>query len=184
MRTIALAAVLLLGGHTLAKENVMSLHELTADTIDGKPQPLSAYKGQVLLVVNVASQCGYTPQYTGLEKLWQEYKARGVTVLGFPSNDFGEQEPGSAAEIQQFCQGAFGVTFPLAGKQTVRGPGAHPFYQWARATLGERAAPRWNFHKYLVGRDGKLIAGYGSTVAPDSEQMIGAIEAALAKPAT
>jgi glutathione peroxidase len=161
-----------------------SAHQFTFPAIDGSQMPLANYAGKVMLVVNTASFCGFTKQYAGLQSIWERYEAQGFVVIGVPSNDFGEQEPGSAAEIQQFCQGAFGVTFPLAGKQTVKGPGAHPFYQWARAALGERAAPRWNFHKYLVGRDGKLIAGYGSTVAPDSEQMIGAIEAALAKPAT
>lgn len=159
-----------------------SAFQFTFQAIDGAAMPLSAFTGRVLLVVNTASFCGFTKQYAGLQKLWENYQEQGLVVIGVPSNDFGEQEPGSENEIKAFCQGAFAVTFPLTAKQTVKGPAAHPFYEWARTSLGERAAPRWNFHKYLVGRDGKLIAGYGSTVAPDSESLVSAIEAALARP--
>jgi glutathione peroxidase len=156
-------------------------YEFQFPAIDGGQLPLAAWRGKVLLVVNTASFCGFTGQYSGLQKLWETYEAQGLVVLGVPSNDFGEQEPGTAAEIKTFCEGAYNITFPLAAKQTVKGPAAHPFYQWARAALGERSAPRWNFHKYLVGRDGKLIGGYGSTVTPQSDTMVGAIAAALGK---
>jgi glutathione peroxidase len=150
------------------------------DAIEGGKLPLDAWRGKVLLVVNTASFCGFTPQYEGLQKLWERYEAKGLVVLGVPSNDFGAQEPKAEAEILGFCKGAFGVTFPLAAKQAVKGPQAHPFYLWAHETLGSAHAPRWNFHKYLVGRDGKLLAGYGSTVEPLSAELIAAIEAALA----
>lgn len=147
--------------------------------IEGGPMPLAAYKGKVLLVVNVASFCGFTKQYAGLQALWESYEARGLVVIGVPANDFGEQEPGSNAEIKTFCEGAFNVTFPLSEKVVVKGPGAHPFYAWARATLGDAAAPRWNFHKYLIGRDGKLLSAFSAQVEPQAPQLIAAIEAAL-----
>jgi len=152
-------------------------------SIDGAALPLSGHAGKVLLIVNTASFCGFTHQYGGLQKLWEAYEARGLVVIGVPSNDFGDQEPGTEGEIRAFCEGAYAITFPLTTKQRVRGGAAHPFYQWARATLGERAAPRWNFHKYLVARDGRLIGGYASTVAPQSDDLVGAIEAELARPA-
>jgi glutathione peroxidase len=152
-------------------------HEFEA--IEGGKLPLSLWRGRALLVVNTASFCGFTPQYEGLQKLWERYEAMGLVVIGVPSNDFGGQEPKAESEILGFCKGAYNVTFPLTTKQVVKGPQAHPFYAWARETLGAGKAPRWNFHKYLVGRDGKLIAGYDSSVEPLSPQLIKAIEAAL-----
>jgi glutathione peroxidase len=148
--------------------------------IDGTPMPLSAYAGKVLLVVNVASFCGFTKQYAGLQALWQTYEAKGLVVIGVPTNDFGEQEPGSNAEIKTFCEGAFNITFPLAEKAVVKGSSAHPFYRWARDTLGDGAVPRWNFHKYLIGRDGKLLSAFSTQVEPQAPQVIKAIELALA----
>jgi len=153
-------------------------HEFEA--IEGGKLPLAQWRGKALLVVNTASFCGYTPQYEGLQKLWERYEAKGLVVIGVPSNDFGEQEPKPEAEILGFCKGAFGVTFPLTTKQAVKGARAHPFYVWARETLGSAHAPRWNFHKYLVGRDGKPIAGYAAIVEPLSSEVTKAIEAALA----
>jgi glutathione peroxidase len=153
-------------------------HEFEA--IEGGKMPLSAWRGKALLVVNTASFCGYTPQYEGLQKLWERYEAKGLVVIGVPSNDFGAQEPKSESEILGFCKGAYNVTFPLTTKVGVKGAGAHPFYVWARETLGVGSAPGWNFHKYLVARDGRLIAGYGSSVEPLSPQLIKAVEAALA----
>jgi glutathione peroxidase len=133
----------------------------------------------VLLVVNTASFCGFTAQYAGLQTLWERYEKRGLVVVGVPSNDFGAQEPKGETEIAGFCQGAFGITFPLTSKETVAGSQAHPFYRWARDRLGANHAPRWNFHKYLIGRNGKPIAGYGANVEPLSPTLIQAIEAAL-----
>ena len=152
------------------------------EAIEGGELPLSRWRGKVLLVVNTASFCGYTPQYEGLQALWERFQSRGLVVIGVPSNDFGGQEPKAEAEILGFCKGAYNVTFPLTTKQVVRGPNAHPFYRWAHATLGDAKAPKWNFHKYLVGRDGRLTAGYGSNVEPLSREMTTAIEAALAAP--
>ncbi len=155
----------------------MSFHDFSATTIDGRNQALSSYKGQVVLVVNTASECGFTPQYAGLEKLWQEYRNRGVVVVGFPSNDFGAQEPGSEAEIQSFCTRNFGVTFPLYSKVKTKGAGQSPIYEFLSKKDG---SPQWNFHKYLVGKDGQVLAAFASSVSPDDKKLRAAIDAALA----
>ena len=158
-----------------------SAYDYSFTTLIGeKPLPLSQFKGKVILIVNTASQCGFTKQYSGLQKLYDDYHDKGLVILGVPSNDFGGQEPGSSDEIAQFCKLNYGVTFPMAAKQVVSGDAAHPFYLWARETLGFGTAPKWNFHKYLVARDGALIDHFNSTTAPDSERLIKAIEAALA----
>jgi glutathione peroxidase len=155
----------------------MGLYDLNVQTIDGTAQPLSAYKGKVTLVVNVASACGFTPQYAGLEKLWQEYKAKGLVVLGFPSNDFGAQEPGTEAEIKKFCSLKYGVSFPMFAKVKTKGDGQSPVYK----LLAEQGEPKWNFHKYLVGKDGKVKAAFPSKVAPDAPELRSAIDKALAE---
>jgi len=155
----------------------------TFQSIDGKPMPLSNFRGKVLLVVNTASFCGFTPQYTALQKLYDSYAAKGLVVIGVPSNDFGGQEPKSDAEVKQFCQGAFGITFPLTSKAQVTGANKHPFYKWASDTLGAMNGPWWNFHKYLIGRDGKLVSAFGTRTEPHDDSIIKAIEAELAKPA-
>lgn len=151
-------------------------------SIDGKPMPLKAYQGKVLLVVNTASFCGFTPQYKALEALHEKYEKQGLVVIGVPSNDFGGQEPKAEGEIKEFCEGAFGVTFPLTSKYAVTGAGAHPFYKWVVSALGPKSAPGWNFHKYLVGRDGKVVSSFFSGSAPDSKEVVAAIEAELRKP--
>jgi glutathione peroxidase len=143
---------------------------------------LSDYKGKVILIVNTASKCGFTPQYAALEKLYKTYKDRGLVILGVPSNDFGQQEPGTNQEIAHFCQINYGVTFPMTAKVDVIGKTAHPFFVWARETLGFGSAPKWNFYKYLVDRQGKLIDYYTSVTKPDSEKFIKAVEAALNAP--
>jgi glutathione peroxidase len=154
--------------------------DYTFEAIEGGKLPLGQWRGKVLLVVNTASFCGFTPQYEGLQKLWERYESAGLVVIGVPSNDFGGQEPKAESEILGFCQGAFNVTFPLTTKEAVDGAAAHPFYRWARETLGREAAPTWNFHKYLVGRDGRLIAGFGTRIEPLSSKLTAAIDAALA----
>ncbi|HEY8360339.1 MAG TPA: glutathione peroxidase [Ramlibacter sp.] len=146
---------------------------------DEKPQSLCQYTGRVLLVVNTASFCGFTPQYEGLEKLHARYQPAGLVVLGFPSNDFA-QEKGSNREIADFCENTFGVKFPMFGASAVRGRDANPLFRQL-ATQGGRA-PLWNFHKYLVGRDGKVIANYASTTRPDDPALVRAVEQALARP--
>ena len=157
-----------------------TLSDFTATTIDGEEKPLSAYDGQVALVVNTASQCGFTPQFEGLEALHAKYADQGLAVLGFPCNQFGEQDPGSNDEIGAFCQKNYGVSFPMFEKVDVNGDTAHPLYQWLRTEkkglLGEKI--KWNFTKFLVGRDGQVIKRYGSTTKP--EKIADDIEKALA----
>jgi glutathione peroxidase len=158
-----------------------SAYDFSFTSIDGRPLPLSEFKGKAVLVVNTASFCGFTQQYKGLQALYEKYEAKGFVVVGVPSNDFGAQEPGSATEIKEFCEGAFGITFPLTEKVPVTGASAHPFYQWAAATLGPKSAPGWNFHKYLVGRDGRIVKSFYSGAAPDGKDIIAAVEEELAK---
>ena len=144
--------------------------------------PTAEYKGKVVLVVNTASFCGFTDQYEGLEALWRRYKDKGLVVLGVPSNDFGDQEPGSKAEIKRFCESKFDVTFPLSDKQVVTGDKAHPLYKWIAAQVGSVGAPKWNFHKYLIGRDGNLIEWYSAMTGPSSTSIDADIRKALAAP--
>ena len=148
--------------------------------LDGGSLRLAEHSGKPILIVNTASQCGYTPQYAGLQDLWNRYHARGLMILGVPSNDFGGQEPGGAPEIEQTAHQGYGVTFPLAAKAEVRGSGQHPFYKWAAA---ERPLelPRWNFHKYLIGRDGHVVGSFPAQVAPDDPKLIAAIDKELAR---
>lgn len=147
----------------------------------GEPMPLSQFKGKVLLIVNTASACGFTGQYKGLEELYNKYKEQGLVVLGVPCNDFGKQEPGSSQEIVDFCQVNYGVTFPLTGKEKVKGNDAHPFYKWARQTLGFGTAPKWNFHKYLVDKEGYVVEYFNTTTTPDAKNVVNAIEKLLVK---
>jgi glutathione peroxidase len=154
-------------------------HDFDFTSIDGAPLPMQGFDGKAVLVVNTASRCGLTPQYEGLESLWAAYRDKGLVVLGVPSNDFGGQEPGTESEIQSFCTTNFGVDFPMTAKVPVTGAAAHPFYQWAKAELGDEAEPRWNFHKILVGKDGRLVRGFGSRTEPSDPELIAAIDAAL-----
>lgn len=174
----ALAAVLLVAASPTGPS---SAYDFTMKTIDGKPMPFDQYKGKVLLVVNTASFCGYTPQYEGLQKLQDSYKAKGFTVIGVPSGDFGGQEYEKAGEIKEFCESKFGIKFPMTEKSVVKGADAAPFYRWAAATLGPDKTPQWNFHKYLVGRDGKLIAAFPSKAEPMSAEVTGAVAKAIAE---
>jgi len=157
-----------------------TLADFTLPLLDGTPQPLSAYAGKVVLAVNVASRCGLTPQYEGLEALHRRYGGRGLAVLGFPCNQFAEQEPGTAEEIARFCSATYGVTFPLFARLEVNGPGAHPLYEWLRAAApGEAAdgAIEWNFTKFLIGRDGFVAARFApatepAALVPDIERLL------------
>jgi glutathione peroxidase len=171
-------AALLLGSAAFSAERAMSLFDLSSHRLNGKSQSLAEYKGKVVLVVNTASECGYTPQYAGLEKLWGEYKDKGLVVLGFPSNDFGGQEPGTAEQIAKFCELRYKVSFPLFDKVKTKGEGQSPVYEFLSR---QHSAPKWNFHKYLVGKDGQVVAAFPSSVAPDSAELRGAIDQALAK---
>ena len=150
-------------------------------SIDGKPVDLAGYKGKVVLVVNVASRCGYTKQYAGLQKLYDSHKDKGFVILGFPANDFNAQEPGSDAEIAQFCTKNYGVTFPMFSKITVKGAGKSPLYTALTEAADPKGEVAWNFEKFLVGKDGAVIGRFKSGVAPDDAKLVQAIEAALAK---
>jgi glutathione peroxidase len=152
---------------------------VSLDSIGGGPMPTASYRGRVVLLVNTASQCGFTKQYRGLEALWRRYKDQGLVVLGVPSNDFGGQEPGRNDEIKRFCEATFDITFPLADKQIVSGAGAHPLYRWAAARTGTLGTPSWNFHKILIGRDGRVIDWF-SALSGTGRKLDRAIEAALA----
>jgi len=155
-------------------------YDFTAETLDGQPAPLDAYRGKVLLIVNTASKCGFTPQYAGLEALWKKYQDRGLAVLGFPCNQFGAQEPGDSAEIANFCSLTYDVSFPMMAKIDVNGAKVHPLYAWLkhqkRGLLGSESV-KWNFTKFLIDRQGSVIARYGPTVEPKDLER--AIEAAL-----
>jgi glutathione peroxidase len=159
-----------------------TLHDFEAKGIDGKPRALRDFSGQVAVIVNVASKCGLTPQYAGLQKLYETYRGRGLEVLGFPCNQFAGQEPGTEAEVQEFCSLNYGVTFPLFAKIEVNGAGRHPLYAWLTA---EDAQPegagdvKWNFGKFVVGRDGEVVARFDPRTAPDDQGLVGAVERAL-----
>ncbi len=177
--TLILAALLL--AQIVSAQTKPSLYDIPLKDIDGKDTSLKAYQGKVLLIVNVASKCGFTPQYEGLEAIQKKYQDKAFTVLGFPCNDFGSQEPGSTEEIKQFCSSKYSVTFPMFDKLHVKGAEQHPLY----AALTGKDSPfpgdiKWNFGKFVIGRDGKILKRFDSQVKPESPQVTGAIESALA----
>lgn len=163
-----------------AHAGTISAHDFAFSGIDGGTLRLADYAGRPVLVVNTASMCGFTPQYDGLQALYDAYRDRGLVVLGVPSDDFGGQEYNTASEVKHFCEVNFSLDFPMADITPVKGPGAHPFYIWARAALGPGKAPRWNFHKYLIGPDGAAVAAFGTTTKPMSRPITSAIDALLA----
>ena len=162
-----------------SETKIKSAHDFVFKTIEGEHLPLSAFSGKAILVVNTASFCGFTSQYSALQGVWQRYQGQGLVVLGVPSDDFGGQEPGTETEIKSFCQVNFDINFPLTEKTRVKGQAAHPFYKWAAAELGLVAKPRWNFHKYLVTPDGRLANWFSTPTSPLSARVIKAIEAIL-----
>jgi glutathione peroxidase len=151
-------------------------HDFTFTSIEGEPLPLAEFRGKAVLVVNTASFCGFTKQYDGLQAVWDRYRDRGLVVLGVPSNDFGNQEPGTEAEIKDFCEVNFAIDFPMTEKVQVKGGDAHPFYRWALDELGPEARPRWNFHKYLIDANGHLVGWFPTATEPTSAKVIDAIE--------
>lgn len=156
-----------------------SVHSFTMKTIDGQEKSLADYKGKTLLIVNVASRCGFTPQYKGLEEIYQRYKARGFEVLGFPANNFMGQEPGTDQEIKEFCSLKFHVTFPMFAKISVKGKDIDPLYQYLTKESGHKGDIQWNFNKFLVGPDGYVVARYGSAADPASPKLVEEIERTL-----
>jgi glutathione peroxidase len=156
-----------------------NIHEFTLNSIDGKPAPLSAYDGKVVLLVNVASRCGYTPQYAGLEALYEKYKDKGLVILGFPANNFGGQEPGTNEEIKTFCSAKYNVKFPMYAKVSVKGDDTTPLYKFLTDTKGGEV--KWNFTKFLADKHGNVIGRFEPNVTPDSPEVAAAIESALNK---
>lgn len=162
-----------------AQANSKNIYSVPLKTIDGKATTLESYKGKTLLIVNTASQCGYTPQYKGLEALYEKYKSKGLVVLGFPSNDFGAQEPGSNVEIKSFCEKNFGVTFPLFEKKPVKGAEKQALFDLLVNQTTPKEEVAWNFEKFLVSKDGKVVGHFKSSVKPDDKQLIDSIEKSL-----
>jgi glutathione peroxidase len=186
-RTIIAAALAAVAGQAtnrtaLAQAGVsrITAYAFSFPALAGGDIRLAEFAGKPLLVVNTASLCGFTPQYAGLQELWTEFHGRGLTIIGVPSNDFGGQEPGGATEIAETAHHQYGVTFPMAAKATVEGPDAHPFYKWA-ADARPKDVPRWNFHKYLIGRDGYIAEAFPQTVEPSDTRVKTAIARALAE---
>jgi len=186
-RTIIASALAAIAGpvstrHALAQAPMsrISAYAFSFPALAGGDIRLAEYSGRPLMVVNTASLCGFTPQYAGLQQLWTEFHGRGLTIVGVPSNDFGGQEPGGATEIAETAHHQYGVTFPIAAKAVVKGPNAHPFYKWA-ADARPKDVPRWNFHKYLIGRDGYIAEAFPETVEPTDTRVKTAIARAFAE---
>ena len=178
-RVLGSLALIVLSPLAIASGRATTAYDFTFTSIEGDHLPLSDFEGRVLLIVNTASFCGFTRQYDDLQDVWQRYRDRGLVVLGVPSNDFGNQEPGTEAEIKDFCEVNFAIDFPMTEKVRVKGDEAHPFYRWAEDQLGAEARPQWNFHKYLVGPDGHLVGWFPTATKPTSPEVINAIEAQL-----
>jgi glutathione peroxidase len=156
-----------------------SVYDYTLNSIDGKPTSLSTFKGKVIMLVNVASRCGYTPQYAGLESLYEKYKDQGFVIIGIPANNFGGQEPGTNAEIKTFCKSKYAVTFPMMSKVSVAGADKAPLYQYLTSSGKTGGEIQWNFTKFLIGRDGQILARFEPAVAPDDPSLNTAVEKAL-----
>jgi glutathione peroxidase len=181
MKNVALLFLALCCLQVVSARAASSLYDIPLKDIDGKDTSLAAYKGKALLIVNVASKCGFTPQYTALEALQKKYESQGFTVLGFPCNDFGSQEPGTPEEIKTFCSSKYDVTFPLFEKLHVKGPEQHPLYAALTGPTSPLPGPiQWNFGKFVISRDGKILQRFDSKVKPDSPEVTAAIEAAIA----
>ena len=154
-------------------------YDFNFNDLDGSTLNLSEYKNKVIVVINVASQCGFTNQYEDMQKIWDKYQNKDFVLLGVPSNDFGKQEPGDNKDIKNFCESKFGITFPMTEKVSVKGDEAHPFYKWAKENHGKSAVPKWNFHKIIVGKTGKIVDTFASITNPSSKKFIKALEDAL-----
>ena len=151
-------------------------YEFSFNDLDGSEMKLSEFKNKVIVVVNVASQCGFTSQYEDMQDIWNKYQNKGLVIIGVPSNDFGNQEPGTSIEIKNFCEAKFGITFPMTEKVSVKGDNAHPFYLWAKENYGNAAIPKWNFHKIIVNKQGKIIDTFASITKPTSKRFVKTIE--------
>ena len=176
MKLLGFFFISLFMSYSDASEKV--LHDFTIESISGETIKLSDYKSKVVLLVNTASKCGFTPQYAGLQKIYERYKDDGLVVLGVPTNDF-NQELSKESDVKEFCEIRFGVEFPMSSIQPIRGENAHPVYKWIKSNVSVIGQPRWNFHKYLIGKDGKIINWFSSMTSPTSEGLVNQIETAL-----
>jgi len=179
IRLLLLIFMISLFGNSLSANYDKLAYDFNFKDLDGSNINLSEYKNKVIVVVNVASQCGFTNQYEDMQKIWDKYQHKGLVMLGIPSNDFGKQEPGSNKDIKNFCEAKFGITFPMTEKVSVKGKNAHPFYIWAKENHGKSAIPKWNFHKIIVNRDGKIEETFSSLTNPSSKKFINLIEKLL-----
>lgn len=178
--SLTMIAVIFSWRGAMASSDAHTAYDFSFPSIIGGEVHLSDFQDKVVLLVNTASMCGFTPQYEGLQKLWEDYRDDGLVVLGVPSGDFGGQEYADDAAIQEFCEVNFDVDFPLTSKTDVTGDDAHPFYKWAAEELGAERAPKWNFHKYLIGRTGKLVESFDTRVKPGDDEVVSAIRSELA----
>ena len=179
IKTITLIMIISFFQTNLSANYDKLAYDFSFKDLDGSNLSLLDYKNKVIVVVNVASQCGFTSQYEDMQKIWDQYQQKGIVIIGVPSNDFGNQEPGNNEEIKNFCEAKFGITFPMTEKVSVKGSNAHPFYKWAKDNYGNSAIPKWNFHKILINRDGKISDTFTSFTNPLSNKIIKKIESLL-----
>jgi len=176
LKLIFLLLMIPFSGNAITANYEKLAYDFNFNDIDGSALKLSEFKGKVIVVVNVASQCGFTNQYEDMQQVWDKYQEKGIVIIGVPSNDFGEQEPGSNKDIKNFCEAKFGITFPMTEKVSVKGSNAHPFYIWARNNHGKSAVPKWNFHKIIINKKGKVAETFSSITSPTSKKFIKTIE--------
>ena len=176
IKVIILLIMISLFGNKLSANYEKLAYDFEFKDLDGSSLNLSSYRGKVVVVVNVASQCGFTNQYEDMQNIWEKYQSKGIVILGVPSNDFGKQEPGSNNDIKNFCEAKFGISFPMTEKVSVKGSNAHPFYIWARENHGKTAIPKWNFHKIIIDKNGKIAETFSSITNPSSKKFISALE--------
>ena len=176
IKVIILLIMISLFGNKLSADYEKLAYDFQFKDLDGSPLNLSEYKDKVIVVVNVASQCGFTKQYEDMQNVWEKYQSEGIVMLGIPSNDFGNQEPGSSKDIKNFCEAKFGISFPMTEKVSVKGSDAHPFYIWARENHGKSAIPKWNFHKIIIDKNGKVADTFSSITSPASKKFIKTLE--------
>ena len=172
---LILLIMILFGNKSFGKYEKL-VYDFNFNDLDGSVIKLSEFKEKVIVIVNVASQCGFTKQYEDMQKIWDKYQSSGLVIIGVPSNDFGNQEPGSNTEIKNFCESKFGITFPMTEKVVVKGMNAHPFYLWAKKNYGKSAVPKWNFHKIIINKEGKVADTFASITSPTSKKFIKVLE--------
>ena len=175
-RLFLLFVMMSFSGNNVNADYEKLAYDFNFKDLDGSPLNLSEYRGKVIVAINVASQCGFTSQYEDMQQIWEKYQSKGIIILGIPSNDFGQQEPGSNEDIKNFCEAKFGISFPMTEKVSVKGSDAHPFYIWARENHGKSAIPKWNFHKIIIDKNGKIAETFSSITSPSSKKFIKILE--------